>query len=254
MNEFQMTGDQMQMKSAIVQLMKAGSPDSTVEEELRNFVAVLTTHNLSEEEMKFQVLEILTEGRLQRELLLKSAQSTPVATSKPKALSILTDWRHSLDLHQEALPILCATTPLQEKASDDLMWSDLKELYNEVNADGRSEGRVLASLINSILTQNRYYFCMTREKTRELVTKDANHIGDVAFDNSAWRRILSYLIQKVRLIRVIREGHGHQPSIYTIEDESFRDRISIGNPERQLQQCEDFVTRTGTFKRQTNKE
>ncbi len=185
MNEFQMTGDQMQMKSAIVQLMKAGSPDSTVEEELRNFVAVLTAHNLSEEEMKFQVLEILTEGRLQRELLLKSAQSTPVANSRPKALSILTDWRHSLDLHQEALPILCATTPLQEKASDDLMWSDLKELYNEVNADGRSEGRVLASLINSILTQNRYYFCMTREKTRELVTKDTNHIGDVAFDN--WR-------------------------------------------------------------------
>lgn len=122
-------------------------------------------------------------------------------------------------------------------------WRFLKAMYAQAGED--TTEKVLISLWNAIMNQERLIFVITRENTRKLVANDKNWSTTIGFKNVNWNFILSVGF-KSGLFRVVKAGQGRRPSIYELMDPESRSFFSDQDREAQLRQAEEFVNSLDT--------
>lgn len=64
--------------------------------------------------------------------------------------------------------------------------------YKEVRNDSW-EVKIMLTLVNSILTQNRAVFILTRDSIAKLIEKDNNHINKVSLNNRDYKHFINYI-------------------------------------------------------------
>lgn len=109
-------------------------------------------------------------------------------------------------------PILMYTTNISDVSTEQI-WSEIRSLYETTQSP---LSKVLVSILNSIATQNRSYFCITREKVRFLIKNDVNwHDEKPEFGNDSWKTILR-LLHDTGIAILEAKGTGRRPSVYKL--------------------------------------
>lgn len=132
---------------------------------------------------------------------------------------------------------------------DDLkipQWKDLKEDYDDTED---SIDRVVLSIKNSIMSQKRVYFCITREGIGELVRGDKNwqHAG---FDNNKYKSVLK-LINEVGLAKAIVKGHGRKPYVFQVIDKELITYFGVNLRKQRMQALRFVGDKTADYKTDT---
>lgn len=117
-------------------------------------------------------------------------------------------------------------------------WRFLKAQYDRAED---TAARVIVSIWNAILNQERIVFCITRDWTRELIQRDENLPKPRGFDNNKWDFILLLGIE-AGLFKVVEEGDRRRPTIYELTDlDTLKYLGDAVNREAQLKDAYDFV-------------
>ncbi len=146
--------------------------------------------------------------------------------------------KNLLKKSEAALGTLVTLKHTHKITKDDLdlpEWWILDEHYDHAT---NTYDRLLVSIYNSILTQRRLVFCLTRDATQELLKNDKNWSEETGFSPNMWKQYLAH-IQKCGL-KEVRKGTGKMPSIFEITDP---DVLSLLKADRdaQLAQCIEFA-------------
>lgn len=120
-------------------------------------------------------------------------------------------------------------------------WIYLKNLYKE----GKESSVVVkscVSIINSILFQERIYFCITRESLRELLKSDTNWgPNGIGLDDHNYAEIKARLFQSKNIIEV-EKGLGRSPGILELVGAEYLKFLVI-NKDAQLVETKSFNDR-----------
>lgn len=117
-------------------------------------------------------------------------------------------------------------------------WIALQKLYK----DGKDSSVVVkscVSIINSILFQERIYFCITRESLRELLKSDTNWgPSGLGLDNHNYAEIKARLFQSNNIVEV-EKGLGRSPGILKLVGADYLKFLNI-NKDAQLIETQIF--------------
>jgi hypothetical protein len=116
-------------------------------------------------------------------------------------------------------------------------WRFLKDKYD--SATDTTE-KIIISLWNAILFQERKVFTITREKTRELLANDLNWPDRVGFANRKWEFMLLVAVES-GLIQIVQVGDKTRPSIYEVTDPQTLSFLPDADREQQLEEAMEFV-------------
>lgn len=135
-------------------------------------------------------------------------------------------------------PILMYTTNIQTIHTVQ-RWLEIKSFYETTES---SLSKILVSILNSIATQNRLYFCITREKIRFLIKNDVNWKNEKPeFSNDSWKTILR-LLHDTDICILEEKGTGRKPSIYRLGN-AWHKLIDLPTEEAQRNQTIEFVNK-----------
>lgn len=135
-------------------------------------------------------------------------------------------------------PILMYTTDIQNVA--DSRWTEIRSFYETTESE---LAKILVSILNSIATQNRIYFCITREKVRFLVKNDVNWSDEKPeFGNESWKTIIR-LLHDTSIGMLEQKGTGRKPSIYRLGD-AWHSLVDLRSNDDQKVQAIEFVNRS----------
>ncbi|MGE0764416.1 MAG: hypothetical protein AB7N80_14160 [Bdellovibrionales bacterium] len=112
-------------------------------------------------------------------------------------------------------PLLIHTTEIP-KDLQGRRWEVLREEYE---AAVSSEAKILTSILNAIVTQERVFYCITRNTVRDLVANDPNWKDrKPGFRQERWKSILRLLISS-GLGTPTYPGTGRRPTVYRLGDD-----------------------------------
>lgn len=95
-------------------------------------------------------------------------------------------------------------------------WNYLTEEYKTVR---EPFSRILVTFLNAIMTQQRAYFAITRDRVRQIAQSDPNWRGNQpGFGNDEWPTILR-LLADTRIAVLVQKGRGRRPSVYRLGEE-----------------------------------
>lgn len=122
----------------------------------------------------------------------------------------------------------------------------LKKQYDDIEKAPitRSERTLLrysASFINSILTQNRIVFVVTRKQLARLIQQDDNHSS--GFDNNLYETFTTALL-KWNYVRVIQEADRTKPFIYEVTNKDILGFLADVDRDAQFEQTQRFTNQT----------
>ena len=92
----------------------------------------------------------------------------------------------------------------------------LFKAYKDKDIETTSD-KVMITLMNAILTQQRYVFCFTRDSMQDLLKQDKNWGKTKGFKDDTWRHI-KYDLYSRNIIKEIHPGSSSFPGIYEVID------------------------------------
>lgn len=107
----------------------------------------------------------------------------------------------------------CTTIP---KKTNKPLWQALQTQYKVAGMQD-SIGMAICSIINSIITQKRIYFAMSRESLKELMGQDHNHNFE-GFKNTHYAKILRQLYE-MNIVKKIFEIKGKATGFEVIDSD-----------------------------------
>lgn len=118
----------------------------------------------------------------------------------------------------QAVAALRNSTPILmhvSKLSEDMKSPGWNYLLEEYQTAREPLARVLVTILNAIVTQQRVYFAITRDMVRQMVQADQNWSERPGFGNDQWRIILR-LLADTQIANVVHKGKGARPSVYRL--------------------------------------
>ncbi len=144
---------------------------------------------------------------------------------------------HAVKTLQQSTPILMYTTPIDDSTTN-AAWKYLIQEYQTVQ---QPLSRVLVSILNAIVTQQRTHYAITRSMTRQVVQSDPNWKNNQpGFSNEEWPTILK-LLSITRIAVLVHKGEGRRPSVYSVGEEWLHLITSNGNARCQEADAVSFV-------------
>lgn len=124
------------------------------------------------------------------------------------------------------------------------VWADLKVHYEQIN-QGDAVLRASVSILNSILTQERIYFAMSRRGIEHLIQNDKNLSNNKAFKASVYPTILAFLMEQGYIEKIV-EGNTLTANGYKVVHPMYLDFLSRSiDKEAQLNEIKAFC-KSGT--------
>lgn len=116
-------------------------------------------------------------------------------------------------------------------------WSMLREWYDATESEEWVD-RAITSVLNSIVYQERIYFCLERDNIRKLISNDQNRESAIGLDNNNYKWLIQELVERdfVRLHDATKK-----PYIYKVIEPEILEMVKIDSPEDQLKQVKEFV-------------
>lgn len=114
-----------------------------------------------------------------------------------------------------SLVFLNKTTKILKDSESILI--DLLGEYQSLTLDSPIHSLAACSIVNSIITQKRYYFALTRTGLRNLIGYDQNIKHLKGFDNKQYSSILNSLYNTNKIMKLIKKGNTKTASIYQVD-------------------------------------
>ena len=116
-------------------------------------------------------------------------------------------------------------------------WEILGNWYESIIKDGDWIDKAVMSVINSIVYQERIYFCMERDNIRNLLKHDKNWDASLGMDNNKYKWLVGELIDREFI-----EAHDNvkRPHIYKVIEPTILNMIKVESEAEQLTQVIEF--------------
>lgn len=126
-------------------------------------------------------------------------------------------------------------------------WSMLREWYCATESEEWVD-KAITSVINSIVYQERIYFCLERDNVRNLISNDQNRESSIGLDNNNYKWLIQELVERdfIRLHDATKK-----PYIYKVIEPEILEMVKIDSPEDQLKQVEEFVGKNPKYQEVT---
>lgn len=126
---------------------------------------------------------------------------------------------------------------LQDDVEVHAKWEVLNEWYNAIGDDGDWIDKAVMSVINSMVYQERIYFCMERENIRTLLKNDKNWKGQLGMDNNKYKWLLAELVDREFIMA---HNNVKRPHIYKVIEPTILNMIKVESEAEQLSQVIEF--------------
>ena len=123
-------------------------------------------------------------------------------------------------------------------------WEVLKEWYQAIDGSDDWVDQAIMSIINSIVYQERVYFCLERENIRNLLKNDLNWSKSLGMSNEKYSYLLAELINR-GFIGLFDDTK--KPHIYKVIEPMLLNMIKIESEEEQLTQVLEFRDKNPRF-------
>lgn len=148
-------------------------------------------------------------------------------------------------LKKDKAPRLVVLSKTRHITEDDVnihaCWELLKEGYEEMDSDPNAEweDKAMHSILNSIVYQQRIFFCFERNNMRVLLSTDTNWKKEkLTLDNNKYSFLRQQLVEK----GIIELYDGTKKmKIYRVIHPEVLEMIKVDSPEEQLNQVIDFI-------------
>ncbi len=131
---------------------------------------------------------------------------------------------------------LTLTTELTDETLKLLKWKELLSAYKQ--DDPAPEFMCMTSIANSILTQNRIFFVLTRDKTESMIRNDKNW-KDAKFNNKHWNLYLKYMYDNKFIQQVFKAG---RTPVYEVTMQPILAFLDV-NYREQKEETSNYVNR-----------
>lgn len=127
----------------------------------------------------------------------------------------------------EDMVCLKKTTLVKEMPNDDFK-AYLSGLYFGKNSN--NETKLIASLMNSIVSQKRVFFCSSYRIAKNLVESDKNCHEGMGFNGTVYKHVIRFLL-KNNTIAIVKEGNDVKriPHLFKLIDPSILDYMNKKN-------------------------
>lgn len=150
-----------------------------------------------------------------------------------------------LKLKEDKLPrlIILSKTRYIDKEDTEIhfAWEYLKDGYNQIEKSKKSDDmdKKMHSILNSIVYQQRIYFCFERDNTRKLLKADKNWKKPITgLSNGEYSHIIEEFCRK-EIIKL--HDDTKKPHIYKVIHPEVLSMIKVDDEETQLSQVIEFV-------------
>lgn len=156
-----------------------------------------------------------------------------------------------LKLKEDKLPRLVTLSKARFITEEDVeihfAWEYLKEGYEEIEKDLNAQwvDKAQHSILNSIVYQQRIYFCFERDNVRSLLSSDKNWEKPLKLDNNNYGYMIGELIKK-DIIKL--HDDTKKPHIYKVIHPEVLKMIKIDSEEIQLSQVIDYRDNNPRYK------
>jgi len=147
------------------------------------------------------------------------------------------------------LLILQQTHHISEKdAKNKYKWDDLLSWYKDIESDKYStkEDKIIQSILNSIVFQDRTVFAMQRDATRILLKEDKNWKTPIGFKNDKYGKIIALLI-KNGIIEIIKSGNTKRLHIFKVVNSQLLKMLTPDMEKKQTEELCMFIYKRKTL-------
>lgn len=152
------------------------------------------------------------------------------------------DFKEIIEKDSNTLVVLKKTKRLEESDLLNKKWKWMWKQYDGCENEKDSTAKTCISIVNSILYQNRRYFCLTRENVERIIRNDENWKSKVGYSNESYRHIIRFLTKNEFIQDIPYHGYtSKKPKMFKVIDVELLEFISA-NEKDQEKELADFLT------------